>query len=478
MIRTFGMTLLVIVALLAGCATTPRTVDPRTLTYPPLHFAIPQSERLTLKNGIVVYLLEDHELPIVSMTAYFRSGTVYEPPTMVGLAGITGSLIRSGGTTALSPDALNAELEFMASSVEAGINDEYGSVSLTTLRKNLDRTLALFTTVMLTPGFDQGQLDLAKKNTIEAIRRQNDDPKAIAAREFRKALYDGHPLGRVATIASVDRITREDVVDFYRRFMKPEGMIIAVSGDFDRQTLMASLEKQLGTWQPPAAELPKIAQPDTTPVKQVLLAHKAVNQSVIRMGHLGLEKSNPDQYAVRVMDYILGGGFTSRLTQEIRSNRGLAYHAGSRFDIGRVYPGIFTAETETKSASTATAISLMEEIINGMTRAPVSTDELQLAKEAIINSFIFAFTRADSIVNQQARLEFFSYPPHYLEDFRDNIAKVTAADVLRVAQKYLHPEALTVLVVGDESKFERPLSQFGDVREIVLENNHTETLGR
>jgi predicted Zn-dependent peptidase len=471
MIRRYGLTLLLTLTVLAGCATPSRNVDPRTLSYPQLKFAIPQSNRVTLDNGIVLYLLEDHELPIVSLSAFLRTGSIYEPADMTGLAGITGVLIRSGGTATLSPDALDAELEFMASGIESSIGDESGSVSMTTLSRNLDRTLALFTEVMLTPGFDQGRLDLNIKNSVESVRRQNDDPKGIAAREFRRALYANHPLGRVATIESFNRITRNDVSNFYRKALQPAGIILAASGDFESKALTEKLNNLLGKWRPETTSLPAISQPDTTPVKRVLKAQKQVSQSVIKMGHLGLEKNNPDQYAVRVMDYILGGGFTSRLTQEIRSNQGLAYHAGSRFDIGRRFPGTFTAETETKSASTAKAITLMKEIITGMTMAPVTREELEQARESIINSFIFGFTRADSIVTQQARLEFFDYPQGYLENFRDNIAKVTADDILRVSRKYLHPETMTILVVGDEKKFDGPLSAFGEVTEIKLENS-------
>jgi len=470
MIRRYVLALVLIVTFLAGCASSVKSVDPRNLTFPQLKFAIPPSNRVTLDNGIVLYLLEDHELPLVSLTAYFPSGSVYEPADKTGLAGLTGVLIRNGGTATLTPDALDAELEFMASGIESAIGDENGSVSMTTLGRNLDRTLALFTEVMLTPGFDQGRLDLNKKNTVESIRRQNDDPKGIAAREFRRALYENHPLGRVATIESINRISRDDVSSFYHKTLQPAGIILAASGDFDSKALTEKLNRLLGKWQPKTVALPVIPQPDTTPVKRVLQAQKQVSQSVIRMGHLGLEKNNPDQYAVRVMDYILGGGFTSRLTQEVRSNQGLAYHAGSRFDIGRRFPGIFTAETETKSASTAKAITLMQEIIAGMTTAPVTSEELQQARESIINSFIFGFTRADSIVTQQARLEFFDYPQGYLENFRDNIARVTADDILRVSKKYLHPEAMTIMVVGDEKKFDQPLSIFGTVKEIKLDN--------
>jgi zinc protease len=454
---------------LPACSTMPKTVDPRKLTFAPLNFSIPKSDRLTLKNGMKVYLLEDHELPIVNVTAYIATGGIYEPTEMTGLAGITGALIRSGGTLSLKPDQLDSELEFMASSIESSMGDDSATLSMSTLTKNLDRTLELYADVMMKPGFDKSRFDLTVKNTIEGIRRQNDDPKGIASREYNRALYENHPLGRVATMESVSKVTLEDVTSFHKRYYRPSSVILAISGDFNKKELVAKLEKLFEGWQPEEQKLPEVKVPDTTPKKQTLFARKQVSQSVVRMGHLGIEKNNPDQYAIRVMDYILGGGFTSRLTQEVRSNQGLAYHAGSRFDIGRRFPGTFMAETETKSGSTVKAITLMEEIIAGMTKEPVSDEELTQAKESIINSFIFGFTQPNSIVTQQARLEYYGFPDRYLENFRDNIARVTRDDVLRVARKYLHPDAMTIVVVGDDRKFDQPLSVLGEVREIKLE---------
>lgn len=454
---------------LSACSTTPKTVDPRKLTFAPLNFSLPKSDHLKLKNGLRVYFLEDHELPIVNMTALIATGSIYEPDEVTGLAGITGTLIRSGGTHSLKPDQLDSELEFMASSIESGISEDSGTLSMSTLTRNLDRTLELYADVMMNPGFDKSRFDLTINNTKEAIRRQNDDPKGIASREYTKALYENHPLGRFATIDSVSKITREDMIRFHKRFYGPGSIILAVSGDFNRAEMIAKLEKLFESWKPEEQKLPEVNAPDTTPRKQTLFARKEVSQSVVRMGHPGIEKNNPDQYAVRVMDYILGGGFTSRLTQEVRSNQGLAYHAGSRFDIGRRFPGTFTAETETKSGSTVKAITLMRDIIAGMTKEQVTEEELQQAKESIINSFIFGFTQANSIVTQQARLEYYGFPDRYLENFRDNIARVSRDDILRVAKKYLHPESMTILVVGDDKKFDQPLSTFGEVKEIKLD---------
>jgi predicted Zn-dependent peptidase len=460
----------IIAALVCGCATN-STVDPRTLTYPPLVFKVPTSERVVMKNGMVVYLQEDHELPLVSVTAYIRTGSIYEPAEKTGLAGLTGAVMRSGGTQKLSPDKLNAELEFMASSIESSIGGDLGNLSLASLSKNLDKTLELFGQVLMTPAFREDRVELAKNRTIEGIRRQNEDPKAIADRELQKALFPGHPLGRYPTVQTVRAINRDDMVSFHKKFYRPANIMLAVAGDFGKEDILAKLDKLFSGWDGAPVRLPEVSTPIGNINPETLLVKKAVPQSAIRMGHLGIEKNNPDLYAVRVMDYILGGGFTSRLMSEVRSNQGLAYHVGSHFEIGRTFVGTFIADTETKSESTAKAITLIRNIITGLTKAAVTDQELQLAKESIVNSFIFGFAKPEAVVNQQVRLEYYGYPKGYLENYRDNIGKVTKEDILRVAKKYLHPDAMILMVVGDDKKFDQPLSTFGTVREIKLEEN-------
>jgi zinc protease len=460
---------LLIVYPIAACTGTGTRIDPRTMTFPALSFTVPKSERFLLDNGMIVYLMTDHELPVVNVTAYLNVASLYEPEDKVGLARLTGAVMRSGGTQQTPVEKLDTELEFMASAIESSVGSEMGNVSLTTLKKNLPRTLELFGQVLMQPVFREDRVLIAKKRTIEGLRRQDDDPKAIAGRELIRALYEGHPLARVPTIESVTAITRDDMPAFHKRYYLPNNVILAVSGDIDRDELLKILGKVFTGWQRREIALPAIDPPRTELKPAVLFAHKDVNQSVIRIGSLGIEKSNPDLYAVRVMDYILGAGSASRLTKEIRSTEGLAYNAASYFDVGRRFVGTFWAETETKSESTARVISLMRKIITGMTTAAVSDQELSLAKDAIITSFIFGFTKPDAVVNQQVRLEFFGYPPGYLDNYRDNIARVTKEDVRRAAQKYLKPDALTIMVVGDEKKFDGPLSMFGPVKEIKLE---------
>ncbi len=453
------------------CADQP-PANPRTMKFPDFNFQIPKTERVVLDCGMPVYLLRDTELPIVNMTAIVRAGSVYEPAARSGLSGMVGSVLRSGGAGGMTPEIMDDELEFMASAVESSIGSDIGTVSLTALKKNFSRTLQIFSDVLQRPDFNEKRIEINRRQTIENLRRQNDDPKEIAGREINRAIYTGHPLGVITSFESISSITRQDLVDYHRRFFRLDNMILSVSGDFDRTALLKELNAAFKPVKYSSTlALPDVPQPKQEFQGQVLYGKKDVNQSVIRMGHLGLNKDTTDIYAVRLLDYILGGSFTSRLTMEIRTNQGLAYSVGSHFDIGRRFTGSFIAETETKAESTAKAINLMKMIITGMTKEPVSDTELNAAREYIINSFMFGFTNPASIVSQRARLEYYGYPDGYLEQYRDNIAKVTKADILAAARKYLHPDAFKLVVIGNAEKFDMPLSTFGKVRELDLKLN-------
>jgi zinc protease len=446
--------------------------NPRSMVFPELRFEIPQAERVVLECGMPVYLLQDPELPIINISAMAHTGSVYEPAAKSGLAALTGSVMRSGGAGGLSPEKMDDELEFMASSVESRIDADMGTVSLTSLTKNFSHTLRIFGDVLLRPDFSGKRVDIARKHMIEGLRRQNDDPREIGGREIIKAIYAGHPLGVVPTFESINAITRQDLIDFHRRFFRSDNTILAVSGDFERAAMIKELNTVFGRHEKAAPLiLPDIPQPQQLFAPEALYGRREVKQTVIRMGHLGITKDNPDIYALRILDYILGGSFTSRLTMEIRTNQGLAYNITSRFDVGRRFTGSFIAETETKAESTSKVIGLMKSIIAGMTKEPVSDQELKTAQEYIINSFMFGFTSPASIVTQRARLEYYGYPVGYLEKYRSNIIRVTKEDVLDAARKYLKPEALKLVVVGDATKFDKPLATFGAVRELDLKQS-------
>ncbi|MDD2854030.1 MAG: pitrilysin family protein [Desulfuromonadaceae bacterium] len=439
------------------------------MKFPELTFKIPQAERVLLDCGMPVYLLRDTELPIINMTAMVRTGSVYETAEKAGLSSMVGSVMRSGGAGGMSPEDMDDELEFMASAVESSIGSDMGTVSLTTLKKNFNRTLQIFSDVLLRPDFSEKRIEVFRRQMIEYLRRQNDDPKEIAERELDRTIYAGHPLGDIETFQSVNSIKRSELIDFHNRFYRLDNMLLAVSGDFDKTTLLRELNERFKAGKKqPALITPEIAQPKQEFSSEVIYGKKDVNQTVIRMGHLGLTKDSPDIYAIRILDYILGGSFTSRLTTEIRTNQGLAYSVSSRFDIGRRFTGRFIAETETKAESTSRTINLMKNIITDLTINEVTDAELNAAREYMINSFMFGFTSPSSIVSQRARLEYYGYPVDYLDKYRDNIARVTKAEVLAAAKKHLRPDAFKLVVIGDKAKFDKPLETVGKVRELDL----------
>jgi len=267
---------------------------------------------------------------------------------------------------------------------------------------DLPAGLSILSDLLLRPGFDSERLELARLQAQEHLRRQNDNPGSISRRLLMKALYPDHYLGRTATEQSLAAITRQDLVDFHETYFVPNNLWIAVSGDFDQDTLLEALNKELGDWpqgHAPEQQLPPVKAPDAGLIQ---LAAKDLPQTSILIGDLGLSKENPDQYAVRVLNYILGGGgFNSRMMREIRSNRGLAYSAYSYFQVGRRLPGPFVAGTETKNVSVVPALSLTREIMNDLRDNPVTDEELQLAKESQINSsFLVLKTPIRSSVNR------------------------------------------------------------------------------
>ena len=443
---------------------------PREMNFPPLSFFPPKATRTVLSNGMILYLLEDPELPLVNISALIRTGSIYDPPDKVGLAKLTATLLRNGGAAGRTPQAINEELEFMAAEVEFYMNRESGRASLSVRKQDFPRALALLAGLLMKPAFDPAQLDLGKKKEVEAIRRSNDNPEEIAYREFRKVLYEGNPRGQVPSIESIENIRREDLIGFHKRFFQPNNMMLGVSGDFKREEMISALEEAFRDWERPLVELPFISTPSPRDKKMIYHAPKDLPQSTILLGHLSLPLDHPDHIPLKVLNYILGaGGFSYRLTQEIRLNQGLAYSVGSFYQ-GRVGYGVFGAFCQTKSSTTHKAISLLYEIIEGLKKNRPRPEELDWAKKSLISQFIFSFTSSASIVSQQMQLEYDGLPEDYPEKFQGRVAAVSPEDLGRVAQKHLHPETSVLLVVGQEGDFDRPLSAFGLVNRIELKN--------
>lgn len=441
------------------------TVD--QLTYPPLPaFSLPKPTRTVLPNGLVLLVMEDHQLPLVSVSARFRTGSLLEPADRIGVAGLTGSQMRAGGTAALAPDALDRYLEGRAASIETGIGDDAGTAGMSVLKQDFADVLQVFSDVLRHPRFDQGRLDVARRGIEAGIARQNDDPNGIASREFRKLMYGADtPFAKQVTYATVQAITRDDLVAWHARYLHPDTTILAVHGDITTADAVAAVTRVFGSWARGPKQVITFPEPRAQSARGVYEAVKAdVAQSSIRIGHMGtLKSTHPDYYAVQVLNEVLSGSFTSRLFSTVRTKKGLAYSVGGA--VGSSYTRVapFAMSTSTKTATTAETVETLVTESKRIISEPPTELEITRAKQSILNSFIFNSATTGQVLGQQVTYEYYGMPTDWLERYRAGIEKVTPADTARVAKQYIHPDQFAILVVGPTEGRDKPLSTFGTV---------------
>ena len=448
--------------------------DPRQMTFEPVKFTPPDVERVVLDNGLVVFLLEDHELPLVTVSAMMRTGSWLDPAEKTGLAGLTGNLMRTGGSVRMSAKQVDEELERIAAGISFSIGEESASATLDVLKKDLHTGLRIFADLLRTPAFETQRVELAKLQAIEGIRRRQDQPGSIAAREFAKLIYGpSHPYARESTVESITKITRDDLVEFHRRTLHPNGLIVGVSGDFDKGAMLALLRETFGDWA--KGDVPELTMPPVQPAsadQSKMLVHyvgKETSQAHLRAGALTIKETDPDYPALAIVNDILGGsGFRSRLFRDVRTNRGLAYSVGSRLQANVYEQGLWYMRAETKLASAQEVIGRFVDNLERMRKEPVTAEELEEAKESFVNSFVFSFASSGSIVARQVDLEYDGLPKDWLQQLRDKVVKLTKEDLLRAAQTHLHPERMKVLAVGSPAALSKALAGFGDVKEIKL----------
>ena len=444
------------------------------LKYRDLVWSVPEVgkevKKIVLASGMTLYLYPDHTLPVFNVQALVRTGEIYEPAEKYALSRLCGSVMRTGGTKTLIPDSLNAELEYMAGAVETSIGTEQGTANLNVLSKDIDRGLEIFADVFMNPAFRQEKIDLAKDQIKEQIRRRNDQPQSIVLREFSNRIYGEHPYGRILEWETVKKITREDLIDWHQAYFAPQNVMLGITGDFDPDRVVEKIKKVFARWEKKSINFPPIPKVAERPNPGIYVIDKPnLNQTNITMGHLGVDFTNPDIYALQVMNYILGGGgFTSRLTSRVRSDLGLAYSVGSQFNTGSRDLGTFLAACQTKTETTHKAAAEMLTVIKKMREAPVTEEELKTAKDAYLNRFVFQFTTAGAVVGNLMGLYYFGRDPNFYKNYLDNIRKVTADDVFRVAKTYLKPENLTMVVVGNTAGFDADLSDLGSTTKVAL----------
>lgn len=443
-----------------------QAIEPKpyeALTFPSLgEIQIPDFERYELSNGLVVYLMEDHDLPLVSGTATFRTGSYLEDVEQAGLAAITGEAIRLGGTVNHAPDELNQLLEQRAASVETSIGDTSGTAGFSTLTEDLESVFELYANVIMQPAFDETQIALIEGRTEGSISRRNDDPGDIASREFRKLIYgEESPYARTVEYTSLENISREDIVSFYERTIVPENTILGIVGDFEPAQMKTLIAETLGNWQ--AENRSAIAlPPEATQQKAGLffVNQPQLTQSTIHIGHIGGELRNPYHASMSVLNEVLNG-FGGRLFNEIRSRQGLAYSVyafwSPRFD----YNGIFIGGGSTRSEATVPFIESMYNELEKVRKEPITETELAFAKDSVLNSFVFNFQTPSQTLSRLIRYEYYDYPTDFVFQFRDGVEQATAASVLEAAQVNLDPEKLITIVVGNSAEIVPALSTLG-----------------
>jgi predicted Zn-dependent peptidase len=431
---------------------------PDALVFEPLAYTPPRAadHRVVLKNGMVVFIAEDPTLPLVDIVLTVRTGGYLDPPGREGLAGLTGTLIRTGGTRTMTAEQLDERLDFLAARASTTIGETAGTASLNCLAENLDDSLKVFVEMLKEPRFQEDRLELAREQTLQEMGRRNDDPEDIERREWGLLLYgEGKPPNRFSTEASIRSISRDDLMAFHRRYFHPAGMIAAVSGAFSRAEMIRKLEAAFSGWPGSRPQVPPVPSEIATAVAGLYRVQKEVPQGRVSIGLPAVKRDSPDIYALEVMNEILGGsGFVSRITRTVRSNEGLAYSAGSALRFGIYYPGAFRALFQSKSRTVPWATQLVLEEIKKIRDEPVTAEELDTIKRSLIETFPSNFDSKAKSMALFAADEYTRRDPAFWTTYRDRIRAVTAADVQRVARQYLQPEKLIVLVVGDQKEID------------------------
>ena len=445
----------------AAAATAPSYKD---LKFSPLRpIQIPKVATFTLPNGMKLYLLEDHELPIIHGVAQVRTGNLFDPADKIGLATMTGMVMRTGGTRTKTGEQLDEQLENIAASVESNIGESTGSVSFSALQENTDEVLGVFKDVLTAPEFRPDKITLARTQLRGGIARRNDDAQGVAEREFTNIVYGkDSPYGWQEEYATVDRITRADLQEFYKRYFFPANVMLGVWGDFDTAGMRAKLEKLFSDFaveQPPVPEFPKVGG---APAPGAYLAvKKDVTQTFFSIGQRGGQFNDKDYPALVIMADILGGGFRSRLVQRVRTKMGNAYDIGAGWDANYDHPGLFEISGGTKSFSTVETFKAIQEEVDRIRTSEVTEEELKTAKDTALNSLVFAYDTRAKTLRRMLTYAYFGYPLDFIQQYQKAIEGVTRADVLRVAKEHLNPAAFTTVAVGNPDDFGKPLDTLG-----------------
>ncbi|HEX4020933.1 MAG TPA: pitrilysin family protein [Acidobacteriaceae bacterium] len=442
----------------------------KKIPIPPLPAFHPEHpRRIVLDNGMTIFLEEDHELPFIEGFVVIRGGSRDEPASKVGLIDLYGQAWRTSGTAKMTGDQMDDILEAKAAKIETDGDTDSTSLSWSCLKGDFDQVFGMAVDLLKNPQFRAEDLELAQQQEETGIIRRNDDVDQIAEREAVQLAYGkNNPYARIPEFATVQAVTLADLQQWHTRTATPNNMIVGITGDFNSAEMEAKLRAAFASM--PRGDAFKSAPiAFSGPTPGVYFVQKSdVNQSNIWLVGLGTERSNPDYYALSVMNEIFSGGFSSRLFQVVRTRLGLAYSVDGAYGASYDHPGVFYVTAGTKSSSTVEATEAMLQQVRDLKIDPPTESELRKAKDQLLNSYIFHYDSKSKILREQANLDFYNYPSDFIEKYRTGIEKVTAADVTRVARKYIDANKLAILVVGNGAQFGTPLSKLGPVKTLDI----------
>ena len=431
-----------------------------------LKVQLPKAQEATLKNGLRVVLLESHKIPTFSMQMVVLSGGLSDPADYHGLASSTAALLREGTTKRSSKD-IAEQTEAIGASLfsTSGLSSMTSTVTVSGLTDNLDQIVDIFADVVRNPSFPQDEIEKYKKRTLANLMIQRSSPQFLADEQFSKAIYGDHPAALASTPPeSIKKLSTKDLATFHSTYYRPNNAMLTVVGDVTMKSILPVIEKAFGDWQKadvPPTTIP--AAPAQSTAKIFLIDRPGSVQTVIELGTLGIERTSPDYFAVLLANRVLGGGPTGRLFLNLREDKGYTYGAYSSFG-GSKYRGTWTASSEVRTDVTEGAMKEFMYELDRLRTQPVTAEELENAKRAIVGSFALSLESPTSLLGNIVTQKLYNLPADYWDTYPQKVAAVTAADVQRVAQKYLDKEHLQVVAVGDASKARDVLAKYGSVQ--------------
>jgi zinc protease len=431
----------------------------RRLSYPPLRFRAPEPERFELSNGITVFFLADHTLPLANLFIDIQGGYTYFGRDDYAAGSALLPLMRHGGTRALTPDSIDAVVDYHALGVNTYSDGDRILIGVSGLRRHFDLAAELWSDILLRPRFDPAAMERWRVREIDAVRHLGDFPGSLAVLEFNRILYGDHPTGWMLAEPDLapQRLDRERLRELHRLIVCPERAVIGAAGALTREELEATLERALAGWEPCGTDLEPAPTLVVRADPSIYIIPKTLSQSTIVVGQPGgvLLGESDDYFASRVANWVIGGsGPTSRLEATLRGEEGLAYSASSVWGVARDHERIFGAITHTRAESTIEAVRMLLVTLNRALVETPARHEVALARESISNGFVFGFGSAAQIVARRVSYEVDGLPADWMERYLDGIQRVDSARVARVLRRRLHPDRYTILIVGDTAAFD------------------------